>query len=139
MLSGSLDAFALPDVFALLSMTKKTGTLRISTGRGEGWLEFRDGDVAYAVSDTRRMALARSAADAKLVVSELIRPGKRVVTSCSSHSLPSVSLNEAYAHVTHLDARETRERGQGPHGRDVQTEAMSLRVVTTQPFEGRSS
>src|SRR5829696_7675760 len=35
--------------------------------------------------------------------------------------------------------RETRERGQGAHGRDVQAEAMSLRVVTTRPFEGRSS
>lgn len=58
MLSGSLDAFALSDVFSLLAMTKKTGTLRIRTGRAEGWLEFRDGQVAYAVSDTRRMALA---------------------------------------------------------------------------------
>lgn len=58
MLSGSLDAFALSDVFSLLAMTKKTGTLRIRTPRAEGWLEFRDGEVAYAVSDTRRMALA---------------------------------------------------------------------------------
>lgn len=58
MLSGSLDAFALSDVFSLLAMTKKTGALRIRTGRAEGWLEFRDGEVAYAVSDTRRMALA---------------------------------------------------------------------------------
>lgn len=58
MLSGSLDAFALSDVFSLLAMTRKTGTLRIRTGRAEGWLEFRDGEVAYAVSDTRRMALA---------------------------------------------------------------------------------
>ncbi len=59
MLSGSLDAFALPDVFSLLAATKKTGTLHIRTPRGEGWLEFRDGEIAFAVSDTRRMALAR--------------------------------------------------------------------------------
>jgi uncharacterized protein DUF4388 len=58
MLSGSLDEFALSDVFSLLSATKKTGTLHLRTPVSEGWLEFRDGDVAYAVSDTRRMALA---------------------------------------------------------------------------------
>jgi hypothetical protein len=57
-LSGTLDAFGLPDVFSLLAMTKKTGRLRITTAKTSGWLEFRDGEIAYAVSDTRRMALA---------------------------------------------------------------------------------
>ncbi|MPZ87282.1 MAG: DUF4388 domain-containing protein [Nitriliruptorales bacterium] len=58
MLSGTLDAFGLPDVFQLLAITKKSGTLRISTQGSDGRVEFRQGEIAYAVSDTRRMPLA---------------------------------------------------------------------------------
>lgn len=58
MLSGTLDAFGLPDVFQLLAITKKSGILRISTQGSDGRVEFRQGEIAYAVSDTRRMPLA---------------------------------------------------------------------------------
>lgn len=73
MLSGSLDAFALPDVFALLAMTKKTGVLSIATGRTDGRVDFRQGDIAYAVSDTRRMALASRLLGGGLVDEEQLR------------------------------------------------------------------
>ena len=43
----------------------------------------------------RRNAVARSAADANDVAAGSMRPGSRVVTSCSSQVLPSGSLNEA--------------------------------------------
>ena len=43
----------------------------------------------------RRSALARSAADANAVSAASIRPGSRVVISCSSQPLPSGSLNVA--------------------------------------------
>jgi hypothetical protein len=46
-------------------------------------------------TDARRIALARSDAEAKPVAFESMRPGNRVVTSCNSHSLPSGSLNVA--------------------------------------------
>lgn len=58
MLSGTLDAFGLPDVFQLLAMTKKSGILRLSSNGQDGRVEFRRGEIAYAVSDTRRMPLA---------------------------------------------------------------------------------
>ena len=58
MLSGSLDAFRLADVFQLLKLTEKTGVLHISTDATEGRVEFLRGEIAYAVSDTRRMPLA---------------------------------------------------------------------------------
>jgi hypothetical protein len=42
-----------------------------------------------------RSALASSAIDANAVSAASIRPGSRVVTSCSSQPLPSGSLNVA--------------------------------------------
>jgi hypothetical protein len=35
-LEGSLDAFSLPDIFALLSMTKKTGGLHLRRDGAHG-------------------------------------------------------------------------------------------------------
>ena len=46
-------------------------------------------------ADARRIALARSAAEANVVSAASTRPGSRVVTSCSSQPLPSGSLNVA--------------------------------------------
>jgi hypothetical protein len=58
-LEGSLDAFSLPDIFSLLSMTKKTGGLHIrrSTGHGVVWLG--DGLIRGGASDISRMSLGR--------------------------------------------------------------------------------
>ena len=47
-LEGTLDAFSLPDVFALLSMTKKTGTLHLHREGGHGAVHLRDGAVSGA-------------------------------------------------------------------------------------------
>ena len=46
-------------------------------------------------ASARRSALARSLADANVVSAASIRPGSRVVISCSSQPLPSGSLNVA--------------------------------------------
>ncbi len=45
--------------------------------------------------DARRIALARSLTDAKVVAAESMRPGSRVVSSWNSQPLPSGSRNEA--------------------------------------------
>ena len=59
---GSLDAFSLPDIFQLLSYTKKSGALRLRHGRSEGVVHFRDGAVTGAASDVSHQALARRVA-----------------------------------------------------------------------------
>jgi hypothetical protein len=46
-------------------------------------------------ASARRSALARSLAELNEVAAESMRPGSRVVISCSSHPLPLGSLNEA--------------------------------------------
>jgi Domain of unknown function (DUF4388) len=58
-LEGSLDAFSLPDIFQLLSFTKKSGGLHLRRGNVVGTVYFRDGSVTGASSDGGRQALAR--------------------------------------------------------------------------------
>ncbi len=58
-LEGSLDAFSLPDVFQLLSLTKKSGGLHLTNGQVSGVVYFSGGAVTGAVSDLERQALAR--------------------------------------------------------------------------------
>ena len=58
-LEGSLDAFSLPDIFQLLSFTKKSGGLRLRHGGADGVVYFADGFVTGASADGVRQALAR--------------------------------------------------------------------------------
>jgi Domain of unknown function (DUF4388) len=58
-LEGSLDAFGLPDIFQLLSLTKKTGGLHLRNGASAGVVYFADGSVSGANSNLSRQTLAR--------------------------------------------------------------------------------
>ena len=63
-LEGSLDAFGLPDVFALLASTGKSGGLLLRRGEHvpgtvEGAVWFRDGRLSGASSDRSRASLVR--------------------------------------------------------------------------------
>jgi hypothetical protein len=58
-LEGSLDAFSLPDIFQLLSFTKKTGALHLRRADVHGVVYFTSGSVTGAVSDDAHQALGR--------------------------------------------------------------------------------
>lgn len=58
-LEGSLDAFGLPDIFQLLSLTKKTGGLHLRNGAMVGVVHFAEGAVTGADADLARQTLAR--------------------------------------------------------------------------------
>lgn len=66
-LEGTLDAFSLPDIFQLLSYTKKTGTLHLRRDDDHGVVHLRDGAVTGARSDVRRQALGRRIVGAGVV------------------------------------------------------------------------
>jgi hypothetical protein len=53
-LSGNLHDFSLPDVFRLVSLSGKTGVLRMACDASEGSVWFRDGQVFFAQSDRRK-------------------------------------------------------------------------------------
>ncbi len=58
MLAGSLNEFALPDVFALLASTRKTGVLNLTGAETDGRVWIVGGQLAYAVADVTRSQLA---------------------------------------------------------------------------------
>ena len=58
-LEGSLDAFSLPDIFALLSMTKKSGGLHLRRSHAHGVVWFTTGSLTGGASDVSRQGLAR--------------------------------------------------------------------------------
>lgn len=58
-LEGSLDAFSLPDIFSLLSMTKKTGGLHLRRADSHGVVWLGDGLVTGGASDLTRLSLGR--------------------------------------------------------------------------------
>jgi len=58
-LQGNLRDFALPDVFRLVSLSGKTGVLRLHRDDAEGSVWFRGGDVFFAQSDRRRQLLGQ--------------------------------------------------------------------------------
>jgi hypothetical protein len=61
-LKGSLDAFGLPDVFALLAMTAKSGALRLhrtGSARRDGVVWFHEGRVTGASANCARQGLVR--------------------------------------------------------------------------------
>ena len=58
-LEGSLDAFSLPDMFQLLSFTKKTGGLHLAHDGSDGVVYFTGGQITGASADSSRQPLAR--------------------------------------------------------------------------------
>jgi Domain of unknown function (DUF4388) len=58
-LEGSLDAFSLPDIFQLLSFTKKSGGLHLASDGCDGVVFFAGGQVTGASADSSRQPLAR--------------------------------------------------------------------------------
>ncbi len=58
-LEGSLGAFSLPDIFQLLSFTKKSGGLHLASAGQDGAVFFTGGQVTGASSDSSRQPLAR--------------------------------------------------------------------------------
>lgn len=66
-LSGSLESFALPDIFRLMAWNKQTGGLKIARESGEGTIYFRDGEVYFASSSLTREFLGQRLVNAKLI------------------------------------------------------------------------
>jgi hypothetical protein len=58
-LEGSIDAFSLPDIFSLLSMTKKTGGLHLRRAGAHGVVWLADGVLTGGTSDLGRQSLGR--------------------------------------------------------------------------------
>jgi Domain of unknown function (DUF4388) len=71
-LEGSLDAFSLPDIFSLLSMTKKTGGLHLRRSGAHGVVWLGDGLITGGASDLSRLSLGRRLAGSGHVADNLL-------------------------------------------------------------------
>src|SRR5512143_2724627 len=56
-LAGRLEDLALPDIFQIISLSKKTGTLIVRSRKGTGVVVFKGGQVIQAASDSIRDSL----------------------------------------------------------------------------------
>lgn len=56
-LVGRLEDLALPDIFQIISLSKKTGTLIVRSRKGTGMVVFKDGHVVQAANDSIRDSL----------------------------------------------------------------------------------
>ena len=57
-LEGTLETIALPDVLALLSVTTKTGELRVESGEGGGSVWLDTGRVRQVTTSAGKKALS---------------------------------------------------------------------------------
>lgn len=87
-LEGSLDAFSLPDIFQLLSFTKKSGGLHLASDGCDGVVFFAGGEVTAASSDSSRQPLARRLIGAGVVDDEAL---SAAVAAASSGETTGVS------------------------------------------------
>ncbi|MBA2313520.1 MAG: DUF4388 domain-containing protein, partial [Actinobacteria bacterium] len=71
MLKGSLDGFPLPDLFRLLSRSKKTGRLDVKRRAGRGQVYFRDGEIYFALTSLSKVPLGQ-----KLIASGVVTEGQ---------------------------------------------------------------
>jgi len=102
-LEGTLDAFSLPDIFQLLSFTKKTGTLHLRREDGHGVVHLRAGSVTGGRADITRQELGRRLLGAGLVDDEVLAAAAEDLAGD-----PELSLAQLLAEKGRLDVSTVR-------------------------------
>ena len=102
-LEGTLDAFSLPDIFQLLSYTKKTGALHLRRDSQHGVVHLRDGAVTGGRSDVTRQALGRRLVGAGLVDDEALADAAEQVLDT-----PGLGLGRTLVDAGKVDAEAAR-------------------------------
>jgi Domain of unknown function (DUF4388) len=86
-LEGSLDAFSLPDIFSLLSMTKKTGGLHLRRSDAHGVVWLGDGLVSGGASNLSRLSLGRRLAGSDHISEDALSAAVETVGSSADVGL----------------------------------------------------
>lgn len=97
-LRGNLKDFSLPDVFQLVTLSRKTGILRISRADGAtGSVWFREGDVFFAQSNWNREPLGERLVSAgRVTPSALARALELQKADAGRRRLGQVLVDEGY-------------------------------------------
>ncbi len=102
-LEGTLDAFSLPDIFQLLSFTKKTGTLHLRRDHAHGAVHLREGAVTGARADVARQELGRRLLGSGLVDDEALAAAAEELATDGT-----LSLAQLLAEKGGLDVEQVR-------------------------------
>jgi hypothetical protein len=100
-LEGTLDAFSLPDIFQLLSFTKKTGALHLRRKLGEagpelhGVVHVRAGAITGSRADVARQELARRLLGTGLVDDEALAQAAEEIADHPEASLARLLSEKA--------------------------------------------
>jgi len=103
-LEGTLDAFSLPDIFSLLSMTKKTGGLHLHRDGAEGVVWLTEGALTGGTSNVGRALLAR-----RLAGTGDISDGALSTAVRRTESEPGVGIARALRDARALDDNLLRD------------------------------
>lgn len=71
-LVGRLEDLALPDIFQIISLSKKTGTLIARSRKGTGMVVFKDGQVVQAACDSIRDSLGNILVSQGMVTEDVL-------------------------------------------------------------------
>jgi hypothetical protein len=93
-LEGSLDAFSLPDIFQLLSFTKKSGGLHLASDGCDGVVFFSGGQVTGASADGSRQPLARRLIGAGAVGDDALAAAVQAATDGESVGVVKALLDQ---------------------------------------------
>jgi hypothetical protein len=108
-LKGSLDDFTLPDIFRLLSVTKKTGSLDVERSAGQGTVYFREGDVYFAESSLSKELLGQKLVKAGAITSSQLMKALDAQAASDGQRLGEVLVADGLVDEEQL---ETAVRGQ---------------------------
>src|SRR5450759_2946519 len=106
-LRGNLRDFSLPDVFQLVTLSRKTGVLRIRRSDAEGSVWFRDGEVFFAQSNWHHEPLGtRMVSAGKIAPSGLARAleVQKAEPSEDGRRLGQILVDEGYVTEKVLEA-----------------------------------
>jgi hypothetical protein len=101
-LEGSLDAFSLPDIFQLLSFTKKSGGLHLASDGCDGVVFFAGGQVTGASADSSRQPLARRLIGAGAVEDDALAAAVEAATHGESLGVVKALLEQGAIDATLL-------------------------------------
>lgn len=98
-LRGNLKDFSLPDVFQLVTFSRKTGVLRIARSDGaEGGVWFRDGDVFFASSNWHNEPLGERLVKAQRITPQALKRALEIRSGepADGRRLGQILIDEGY-------------------------------------------
>lgn len=90
-LEGRLGDLSLSDIFQILNLSRRTGTLTIKKKEGEGLIVFEQGQVVYASSYNKKK-LGRYLVDRNIISNDVLEKALRIQKSGSQKKLLGYNL-----------------------------------------------